>query len=353
MPLTFSSSIRSIYILAITCCLSCADSSSILMKDGLRKLNEDEMVERARSGVFPDPSTTTYILESGDTISIDSLRSLDLQSPIALDDYVDKNDKVVLSIVRTSTEKDRPLKSKIYSAYNQYRLGDIDGSFINEIVYSHILKEERILNIYLPANSTEATPVIYLTDGGYYDAMITRIDKLISSNKIKPIIMVGVPSSDDHRFAEYVQQSKDLQRFENHMIFFKTDVINHVEKNILKRQINQENRYISGNSNGGDFSIVCALLNPSLFNTAISFSGVALGDKLESMDYNRAKNETAFYIGVGSEETSALITNKKSMEILKKRGFNVEFIEYNSGHDFEMWKVQFIEFVSREFGLWE
>jgi len=315
----------------------------------LRKLSEDEMVERARTGTFADPTKVTYMLESGDTISFESLQSLDQQTPIAIDDYVDDNGEVVISLVREFTENDKVLKSRMLNAYNEYSLGDINGTLINEIVTSQFLDEERILNIYLPAHSSESTPVIYLTDGGYDDSLISIIDNLISTNKIEPIIMVGVPSSVDHRFEEYVQRSNNSTRFENHMIFFKTEVIDHLEKNILRRKVRQQDRYISGNSNGGDFSVSFALLNPSLFNTAVSFSGVALGDKLESFDHTSANNKTAFYIGVGSKEKDAVITNKNTVATLEEHGRKVDFIQYNSGHDYDMWKEQFILFLTDRF----
>lgn len=89
---------------------------------GLRKLSDDEIVERVRTGTFPDPSKGTYILESGDTISIDSLQSLDRQSPIAIDDYVDDNGTIILSVVRAYTENDEKLKSRMQKAYNEYRM---------------------------------------------------------------------------------------------------------------------------------------------------------------------------------------------------------------------------------------
>lgn len=133
--------------------------------------------------------------------------------------------------------------------------------------------------------------------------------------------------------------------------FFKKEVIEHVEQNVLSNSKRQENRYIAGNSNGGDFSVMAALKNPTLFNEAISFSGVGLKE-LELMKVNNIDNKTTFYIGAGLQESEILMKNEKVNATLKDQGFTVELIKYNSGHDSEMWKEQFLIYCLDRFKKW-
>jgi len=337
-----------IYLIVLLFFLSCTTTPSAT--DGLIKLTADEMVDRIRNGVFANSDQVHYFLESGDSISFDSLLILEQQSPIVLDEYVNSNGVVVVSIIRRFSEKDKVLRSRIQTALLEYRIGELNGTIKIETIESKFLSENRFLNIYLPKNITENSPIIYMMDGGYFDETLKKIDKLVSENKIIPFIMVGVPSSEN-RFKEYIFNKKTSDHFNNHMSFFTKEVIEHVENNLLKLNTTQNNRYIAGNSNGGDFSILCALQNPSLFNEALSFSGVALRNQIDLFDFNEIEKTTSFYIGAGTKELEVLSNNKYIQSKLRNTGFDVNLIEYNSDHNAEMWMRQFLEYLIKRFSV--
>lgn len=328
---------------------SCTNTTHSIISDGLTKLTEEEMVDRARQGIYPDQEKMTYILTSGDTIPFDSLQKINQLYPIALDDYVDTNGAVVMSVVRKFRETDKKLRARLHTAYMENRVGDINGELSLEPVKSEFLQENRYLSIYLPKNINDKTDIIYLMDGGFDEPTIKKIDDLIADNQIAPLIMVGVENSTENRFKEYVYSENHSEYFDNHMNFFTKEVISYIENENLSKPREQENRYISGNSNGGDFSIFCALKNPKLFNEAISFSGTALKNKLDLIDLKNADKTSSLYMGAGSQEVDILRNNKEAVSILKSHDFDLEFIEYDSGHDREMWKKQFINYVTDRF----
>lgn len=110
-----------------------------------------------------------------------------------------------------------------------------DSRIITDSLHSDYMNERRDFLVYLPDsfNSQKQYPVIYCTDGqellgkGY----IVRLDSLISSKVIEPVVLIGLYSNEKtlgksttYRQVEYVKnfQSDSLskQRFENHLKFF-------------------------------------------------------------------------------------------------------------------------------------
>jgi len=348
---SIASDISFFHILVLSTFLSCGNLTSTPQKDALTKLTADQMVDRTRNGIFADQTKVTYIMESGDTITYDSLLKLSEQSPIALDDYVNSEGVVVKSVVREFSEEDKLLQSRMQAAYTENQHGDIKGNIKIEVIESKFLKESRFLNVYLPPNKNDNTPVFYLMDGGYQDDVLNKIDELISEEKIHPFIMVGVESSMENRHKEYVFNNKDSTQFTYHMNFFKNEVINYVENEILEFPRQQENRYIYGNSNGGDFSVFCALKNPTLFNEAISFSGTASIKRASLLDLGNMDKTTSFYLAAGIHEPEFLETNKKITTLLRSNGFGVEFFEFDAGHDWKMWKEQFLIYILDRFKI--
>ncbi len=85
---------------------------------GFIKLSEDQMIERARVGNWPNPSIITYILESGDTISRDSMNKLNYDS-IAFDDYIDTTGVVKLAIIRPASKEDLKIREKMLQAFEE------------------------------------------------------------------------------------------------------------------------------------------------------------------------------------------------------------------------------------------
>ena len=97
---------------------------------------------------------------------------------------------------------------------------DLNGKIINLDAFPSSLVEPRPVVIWLPASydSTKQYAVIYMQDGQMlFDSTITwtqqewKVDEtmssLISENKIREAIVVGIYNAGQNRWAEYVPQA--------------------------------------------------------------------------------------------------------------------------------------------------
>jgi enterochelin esterase-like enzyme len=139
------------------------------------------------------------------------------------------------------------LVSIVFSTVNARAQTNVAKSlFITDTVYSHYLKEPRLINVYLPGNYSPSNkyPVVYATDGqiiatGNY---VNILDSLIENKLISPIILVGVYSNEkeekgsnyvSYRQYEYIEtwgenDSVLGNRFENHLHFFVNEIIPYI-----------------------------------------------------------------------------------------------------------------------------
>lgn len=85
--------------------------------DGLTKLTDSELIERAKQKNFPDIETIVYRNEKGDIISADSVQKIFTIEEWFVDWYVDKNGIVKEFVLSKATEHDRQLHQKIREAY--------------------------------------------------------------------------------------------------------------------------------------------------------------------------------------------------------------------------------------------
>src|SRR5690606_22326883 len=142
----------------------------------------------------------------------------------------------------------------------------MDSRFYTDSIFSKNLGEYRKHNVYLPKgfNKQQQYPIIYATDGStslennFYKV---ALDSLIDHKIIKPIIHIASHSNRktvysttdpldgekiifDYRNFEYVETFKfgtsdpDLSnRFKNHLLYFKDELIPQVEKELCQNPI--------------------------------------------------------------------------------------------------------------------
>ena len=105
--------------------------------DGLTKLTNSEIIEKAKKKDFPKMETVTYKNEKGEVISTDSLQKIPNIEEWTADWYVDENGVVKELLLRKATKQDKELQQKIQEAI-EYQppivLVDVDCEKVQEIL---------------------------------------------------------------------------------------------------------------------------------------------------------------------------------------------------------------------------
>ncbi len=147
-------------------------------------------------------------------------------------------------------------------------------------IVSKIIGETRVINVWTPENyksSTEKFPVLYMADGGIeedFPHIANTISKLIKSNKITPIILVGIENTqrrrdltgftevaEDKKIAPVVGGSEKFRAFINDELF----------PEIEKKYRTDGKKGIIGESASGLFVTETLFLKPEMFDFYIAF----------------------------------------------------------------------------------
>ena len=56
-----------------------------------------------------------------------------------------------------------------------------------------------------------------------------------------------------------------------------------------------------------------------------------------------------FYLGAGRYEESIFKDNLEFLEVMKNNDIQVDFKEFISGHDYNVWKIEFLEYLETRF----
>jgi enterochelin esterase-like enzyme len=109
-------------------------------------------------------------------------------------------------------------------------------------------------------------------------------------------------------------------------------------------------RYIYGFSNGGAFCMHAGINHPDLFEEIIAFSTADyITEFLRPIEFHFEKYPK-FYMGAGRYEESIFKENTKFVPKLKSKNIQVEFKEFISGHDYNVWKFEFLTYLKKRFG---
>lgn len=223
-------------------------------------------------------------------------------------------------------------------------------------MYSNALDEHRNLSVYIPENFNENREynIIYCTDGQFINKEYkNKLDSLIDSKSIEPIIIIGVHSNEkeipnsyfEYRNYEYVESlgigetNSDLSnRFKNHLTFFINEVPKEIEN---KYHLKVKNRYFYGISNGAGFGISLASYYPDLFKKYILYS--VAGAEYKNLNWD-SKIYPSLVIAYGDEENENLIGNiVEFSNFLHSKDYKHTLKKYKGGHTREDWLKQFIE----------
>ena len=226
---------------------------------------------------------------------------------------------------------------------------ELVGSLVTESIASKFLGEERRITVYTPREVSSKVPLIYFTDGGIVEIYAPYIDYLISTNRIQPIVLIGVHSSRSNRYKEYVKGVGTNELFRKHQAFFYKEVLA-VEESKIKDWRGQ--RYLYGYSNGAAFCMHEGINNPGAFSEIIAFSTADYISELARW-LNPIKFTfdayPKFYMGAGRYEESIFKSSVEFVDVLKANEVEVDFKEFISGHDSNVWRIEFLEYVENQF----
>ena len=114
---------------------SCSDKG--YKPEGLTKLSDAELIERAKQKRYPDRETVVIKNEKGEIISADSLQKTPNAEEWTADCYVDDNGNVKEFVLRKATPKDKEFQQELIKAYEYQppiELVDIDCTQKQEIL---------------------------------------------------------------------------------------------------------------------------------------------------------------------------------------------------------------------------
>ncbi|MEO6405498.1 MAG: alpha/beta hydrolase-fold protein [Ferruginibacter sp.] len=187
-----------------------------------------------------------------------------------------------------------------------------------EELYSTVLGENRILNIYLPegysATDTIKYPVVYLLDGGADEDFIHivglyQFNSFSWINRVPKSIIVGIANTDRKRDLTYASKiAEELKRYPTagHSDKFITFIAKELQPYINKTYKTNAHKTIIGESLGGLLATEILFTKPQLFNEYIIISpslwwddGSLLKQPASDMEANR--NNISVYVAAGKE----------------------------------------------------
>ncbi len=154
----------------------------------------------------------------------------------------------------------------VYTAAKSQNIDNITIGTVNKI-YSNILKEERTVWIYNPAQTNRTNlqryPVLYLLDGEeHFYATVGMIKQM--SGVWGDIIVVGITNTDRNR--DLTPATSNSKGGENFMNFIKEELMPHIDSTYPTAPY----RIFSGHSLGGLTVINTLLNNTQFFNAYIA-----------------------------------------------------------------------------------
>lgn len=216
---------------------------------------------------------------------------------------------------------------------------------IDTIEYgSEVITGGRRVYIFTPEGWDEKDPIIYMTDGQGIIGYASRLDSLITSGRNIPVKLVGVASSDDQRYFEYVS-NRDRDIFKRHERFFIDRVISDVEADGFNGD-----RWLYGVSDGAAFGMYMAINHASLFTGVIAFSTVDyISEIMVPIRLSKRKSYPEFIMGAGQFEESVIDDNRRFVQKMREYNMVVDFTEWVAGHDYYTWEQAFMEVVCEKF----
>jgi enterochelin esterase family protein len=239
------------------------------------------------------------------------------------------------------------------------------GTLKEHKIKSKSLKDERAVTVYTPASydpKGEKHGLLVLFDGAFYqdDEMIpgpTILDNLIARKKIQPLVAVFVKH-------EMKTRNKDLMCSDAFATFLVNELVPWVR---AEYRVSEEpaRTIVGGLSLGGLMASYCGLRHPDVFGNVLSQSGslwwypggleqddrdlpVAEPGWLTREYLTAPRREVRFYVEIGRFEqgrgfANAVAENRRFRDVLKAKGYSVQYSEFTGGHDHVGWRGSFAD----------
>jgi glucoamylase len=217
-------------------------------------------------------------------------------------------------------------KSTTWDNWQGMTKDSIDVISINSSIYG-----QREIEVYVPEGfEKSALPVMYLQDGKDYGSRakaITIQRNIVKANKLKPFIMVFLNPKD--RMKEYWAN-------DDYAKFLAEEVVPAIDAkyNTIK---SREGRAVLGASLGGITAVNVGLKYPQVFSR-IGGQSVSWWVNNEQIvkQLDKFDGKFTFYFDDGTLE--GVEDSRKAVEILRKKGFEVSYIEGEAGHNWTAWR---------------
>jgi enterochelin esterase-like enzyme len=235
------------------------------------------------------------------------------------------------------------------------------GTLTTREIRSRALGASRKLTVYVPPmhDSNKHNPAIYAADGESVGQFARVLEPLITSGRVRPIILIGVHSGGYlgvRDFKKY-ETHKDLRaqeyfpginpkRFADHESFFIAEVPAWAEKQ-LGVSSKSKDRCVFGYSNAGRFAVEMGLRHPDVFGHVFAFSVPGNGH----FDFAAGQKEfPRFELAAGTWETIFRKCTVSLDDQLKNRGAAANLSIRVGGHDAALWRDEFAAAALEAFG---
>lgn len=204
----------------------------------------------------------------------------------------------------------------------------------------------REIQVYVPEGfEKQELPVLYLQDGTDYQKRAAAVfvqRNLVKAGKIKPFIMV---------FIDYKDRMKEYFASDDYAKYLATEIVPLIDAK-YKTTKTRDGRGVLGASLGGITSVWVGLKYPQVFariggqSTSFWVDNERVVKELEKLDSSSAKFK--FYFDDGTLEGTE--DSRKVVETLKRKGFDVTYVEAEAGHNWTAWRDRladaFVAFVN-------
>lgn len=149
-------------------------------------------------------------------------------------------------------------------------------------LYSAVLKETRLVNVYTPpgydSDESARYPVLYMPDGGMkedFPHVATDIDTAIRAGQMRPMIVIGIENTQRRRDMTGPTQVASDRKIAPHVggaVAFRIFIAKELMPEVRRRYRTNGKTAIVGESLAGLFVMETFFAKPRLFNTWIALS---------------------------------------------------------------------------------
>lgn len=207
-----------------------------------------------------------------------------------------------------------------------------------------LIDGERRFHLYQPPIA-EPVPLVVVFDGGDYlqkAGLAHIVDNLIAQQRIQPIALALIDSSDKGRTVEYACSDTTVAFVVHQLLPFAREHL------ILSDPGTQPGAYgLLGASMGGLMSTYTAMRAPEIFGKVLCQSGAFGAHSSEYRLYYRSVLEDLIrymprppirlWLDCGLHEWF-IAPNRVMVALLKAHGYDVTYREHSSGHNYPSWR---------------